>query len=133
MALENTAIYRTAATLALPAGPKTPLFTAREPLWRSKTLLFTAPEPLWRSKWLLGPARLLPVRSKELFGPASVQPVRSKWPLWPARVLLERSKGHSGLLTRNGALKIAALTCPSVASALEKAALAATALPARSK
>ena len=35
--------------------------------WHSKTLLFTAREPLWRSKWPLGPARVLLERSEGLF------------------------------------------------------------------
>ena len=51
-----------------------------------KTPLFTAREPLWRSKWPLGHALLLLERSEELVGPGSASPVRSKWLLGPAPV-----------------------------------------------
>ena len=56
------------------------------------TLLFTAREPLWRSKWPLRPARVLLERSDGPFGPASAPPERSKWPLRPAPVPPVRSK-----------------------------------------
>ena len=58
----------------------------------AKTPLFTAREPLWRSKWPLGPARVLLSALKGYSGPALAPPECSKWPLWPALVPPVRSK-----------------------------------------
>ena len=95
-----------------PAAPaKTPLFTAREPLW-----------PLWRSKWPLGPARVLLEGSEGFSGPALAPPVRSKWPLfWPAQVPPVRSKR---LLKPASMLKMPILACSGATSVLKKPARA---------
>ena len=91
---------------AAPAGPKTPLFTARE--------------PLWRSKWLLGPARLLLERSEGPFGPASAPPTALKM----------APQACPGVAS---ALKKAALARCGAASALKIAVLARSGAPMRPK
>ena len=85
---ENTAIYRTGATLALEmaAGACSAAASSKWPLWpapvlpvRSKRLLGPALAVPVPSEWSLSPALLPPVRSKRQFEPVSVPQVRSKW------------------------------------------------------
>ena len=107
MALENTAIYHTGATL----GSRTPLFTARG--------------PLSRSKWPLGPARVLPERSEGLFRAcfraASALEMAALACLGAASAL---NKAAQACIDAASALKIAILACSGAASALQKPARA---------
>ena len=92
------------------AEPKTPLFTAPEPLWlkmaarrafeatgRSKALLRRAFEATWRSKWLLGHAFEVTGRSKALLRRAFEATWRSKWLLGHAF----EATGHSKAMLRH--------------------------------
>ena len=104
------------------------------------TLLFTAREPLWRSKWPLGPARVLLERSEGLFqtcfGATSALEMATLACPGAASAL---KKAAPACFDAASALKIAILACSGAASALRKpararlSALSALMPPVRSK
>ena len=97
------------------------LCTFSGPAAHAKTPLFTAREPLWRSKWPLGPARVLLERSEGLFqtcfGATSALEMATLACPGAASAL---KKAAPACFDAASALKIAILACSGAASALEK-------------
>ena len=91
------------------------------PAAHAKTPLFTAREPLWRSKWPLGPARVLLERSEGLFracfGAASALKMAALACPGAATAL---KKAAQACFDAASALKMAILACSGATSALKK-------------
>ena len=101
------------------------LWAFSAPAAHAKTPLFTAREPLWQSKWPLGTARVLLERSEGLFracfGAASALEMAALACPGAASAL---KRAAPACFDAASALKIAILACSGAASALKKPARA---------